>query len=492
MKEIAIVGAGVSGMAAAVYCLKSGFRVTLLEKEPASGGVCTSWKRKGYVFEGAVHWLTDSSKTDPLYRLWQDTGILAEGVAVRRNDPCFVYLYEGKEVRLYRDLEKLRSHFLEISPEDAKAVKKLCDDILSLRYLQVPVMDIWGLKTMRKSRLSLSTLFRILPALCRMKRFSRHSALEYAASFSHRGIRRLLGELVIHPEYGSLSLLVTLVSLIYSGVFPEGGSLALARRMEDRVRGLGGNIRFNTKVDKVIVQNGKAAGVLAGGEKLLFDGIILAQDTIRARKLFDNPPEDKWLRELEDRPSVRCTFAGVGVAADLSALPCSFGIDERIQAGGIEYDLLFFNNYASYRGYAPEGHTALTISFSGESYEYWDQHRKNGTYDEQKQLLARDLTRLIEKNLPQTRGKIDVINIATPLTYERYTGSDRGAWMTIMSKNARAAAMPAPVSREIKNLYFAGFRTIAPGGLPVAVYSGFRAAQYACRDFGLVFEKIPG
>ena len=490
MKEIAVVGAGVAGMAAAVYCLKSGFRVTLLEKEPVSGGVCTSWKRGGYVFEGAVHWLTDSAKTDPLYRLWQDTGILADGVATRRNDPCFVYLHQGKEVRLYRDMEKLQSHFLEIAPEDAKAVKRLCDDIRSLRYLQIPVMDIWGLKTRRKSRLSLSTLFRLLPALCQMKRFSRLSAAEYAASFSHRGIRRLLGELVIYPEYGSLSLLVTLVSLVYSGVFPEGGSLALARRMEDRVRGLGGNIRFNTKVDKVIVKNGTAAGIEAGGEKLFFDGVILAQDTIRAQELFDNPPGDKWLRELENKPSVRCTFAGLGVAADLSALPCSFGIDERIQVGGIEYDLLFFNNYASYPGYAPEGHSALTVSFTGESYEYWDQHRKNGTYDEQKKLLARELTGLIEKNLPQTRGKIEVVNIATPLTYERYTGSDRGAWMTITGKDSKAAAMPAPVSRKIKHLYFAGFRTITPGGLPVAVYSGFRAAQYACRDFGQIFESL--
>jgi len=50
MKKVAIIGAGVSGMTAAIYCLKSGFDVTVYEKHSISGGLCTSWTRKGIYF----------------------------------------------------------------------------------------------------------------------------------------------------------------------------------------------------------------------------------------------------------------------------------------------------------------------------------------------------------------------------------------------------------------------------------------------------------
>ena len=332
MKKIGIIGAGVSGMTAAIYCLKSGFDVRLIEQHSISGGVCTSWTRKGYTFEGAVHWLTDSAQTDPLYRLWRDTDILAEGVQTRRNDPYFVYRYEGKDICLYRDVEKLQAHFLEIAPGDAKAIKRLCGDIRSMGHLKMPVMDIDGLKAKNPSRMNMAALFSMMPALLKMGRFSKFSTAEYAAAFKHPGIRKLLSEFVIMGEYGSMSLFATLAALAYSGVFPEGGSLALAKRMENKIRALGGAITFNTKAEKIIVEQGRAKGIAANGEPLFFDGLIVTQDALAAQGLFDHPPQDQWLQEMRNQKPVQCTFAGIGVHADLSDFPCSFAIDERVNA----------------------------------------------------------------------------------------------------------------------------------------------------------------
>jgi hypothetical protein len=41
--------------------------------------------------------------------------------------------------------------------------------------------------------------------------------------------------------------------------------------------------------------------------------------------------------------------------------------------------------------------------------------------------------------------------------------------------------------KSVKNLYFAGQRILPPGGLPAGVITGRKAAQYLCRDFGMVF-----
>ena len=125
----------------------------------------------------------------------------------------------------------------------------------------------------------------------------------------------------------------------------------------------------------------------------------------------------------------------------------------------------------------------------GDSYEYWKKHKENGTYEAHKTQFADTLKQLILKNMPRLRDKIEVINIATPLTYERYTGSYKGAWINVLEKTNKPS-MPRSVSAAYKRLYFAGFRTGTPGGLPVALISGYKAAQYACRDLKAVFEGM--
>ena len=153
MKKVAVIGAGVSGMTAAIYCLKSGFDVTVYEKHSKSGGLCSGWKRNGYSFEGAVHWVNDSHPDDPMYRIWRDTGILGSGIPVFRSDPYFVYSSGGENVCLYRDIDKLKTHFLEISPEDKKAIEALYNDVQKIRKVKIPIMDIPGLKARKKAGL---------------------------------------------------------------------------------------------------------------------------------------------------------------------------------------------------------------------------------------------------------------------------------------------------------------------------------------------------
>jgi len=487
MKKVAIIGAGVSGMTAAIYCLKSGLDVTVYEKHNISGGLCTSWKRNGYSFEGAIHWINDSSVDDPIYRLWCETGILGNGIEVFRSDPYFVYTYKDTKINIYRDIQKLKNHFLEISPEDKKVIELLYRDVQAVRKLKIPLFNIPGLKVRKKNRINIMMFLRMLPVLIKMGRFSKYSAKEYAAAFKHPGIRKALGEFIVYEKFSSLSLLHTMACFMDSGGYPKGGSLDLGRRMEDKIKTMGGKILFNKKVDKVIFDGKTAQGIEIQGEKILYDAVIITQDLLTVKDLLDKQPKDKWIKDAENDPPVQTTFACIGVSDDLSDMPYAFAIDHDINVGGIQYNCVKLTNYSEHKSYAPSGCTSLTIRFTGDSYAFWKEHKKNGTYEEQKDLLAAELKKIIENNLPRLKDKIEVINIATPLTYERYTGSYKGAWMTVLLKN-KSASLPRCISSDYKHLYFAGFRTRAPGGLPIAVISGFKAAQYVCRDFGIVFE----
>ena len=89
-KRVIIVGAGISGLTAGIYARRSGFDVTILESHNIPGGLSTAWKRKGYLFEGGMHWLTGSSEEMPLNRIWKETGALQENNPIF-NAASFVY-----------------------------------------------------------------------------------------------------------------------------------------------------------------------------------------------------------------------------------------------------------------------------------------------------------------------------------------------------------------------------------------------------------------
>ena len=88
--------------------------------------------------------------------------------------------------------------------------------------------------------------------------------------------------------------------------------------------------------------------------------------------------------------------------------------------------------------------------------------------------------------MPETKDKVEVCDIATPLTYERYCGNWKGSWMTEMTPSMKMKNYPA-VIKGLSGLYFAGQRMFPPGGLPPALTSGRTAVQYLCKDTGTVF-----
>ena len=59
-RKIVIIGSGISGLCAAVYGLKCGYQVEVLEMHDMAGGLATSWRRGDYTFETCLHWLLGS------------------------------------------------------------------------------------------------------------------------------------------------------------------------------------------------------------------------------------------------------------------------------------------------------------------------------------------------------------------------------------------------------------------------------------------------
>ena len=486
-KHILIIGAGIAGLTAGIYARRSGFDVTIIEQHSIVGGMCTSWRRKGYLFEGAMHWMTGSSPKTEAYQLWEDTGALGKDVPVLLHDPFRSIEWEGQVIHLYRDIEKTAAQLIAFSPEDEKPLRQLVKDVKAVTKMTMPIFDVKGVKMKNPKRMGIGFLFKMLPAMPTMSKYGKMSCAEFIKTFKHPAIRRLFN--FVTDDYAATAVVSTLATLDSGdGGYPEGGSLPMVHRMAKTFTDLGGKLMLNTHVKKVNVDNGRASSVTLDSNTLAADVIIVTQETIAALdKLFDVPPDDVWLKTLHDTtiPAV-CTFVSIGVRAELPDITIpEWKLETPITYAGQTIHELSFN---SYRCYAPEGGTALTTALMKDTYDFWKKAKDEGKYEAEKQALGEQFIRALCQKYPQCEGKIEVVDIATPLTYERYTGAYRGSWMGIMKPGTNAGLMYPGNCKNISGLYFAGHRLIPPGGLPVALASGRTAAQLVCRQFDVEFK----
>jgi phytoene dehydrogenase-like protein len=69
---INIIGAGISGLAAGCYLQQAGFKTRIFEKHHLPGGLCTSWQRGDYTFDGCAHWILGSDRGSAFYKIWSE------------------------------------------------------------------------------------------------------------------------------------------------------------------------------------------------------------------------------------------------------------------------------------------------------------------------------------------------------------------------------------------------------------------------------------
>jgi phytoene dehydrogenase-like protein len=85
---------------------------------------------------------------------------------------------------------------------------------------------------------------------------------------------------------------------------------------------------------------------------------------------------------------------------------------------------------------------------------------------------------------------VEVVDVATPTTYARYTGSWKGAYMTWVqtpetSNSLRLIKKTVP---GLEGFWLAGMWVMAPGGVPTGAKTGRDVVQMMCRKDGRKFR----
>jgi phytoene dehydrogenase-like protein len=498
-KKIAIIGAGISGLSAGIYARLHGFEVELYESHHSVGGECTAWHRKGYDIDGCIHWLVGAKPGSPLRVIWETCGALSQETGIVNHEQIISYMDEhGRTYHLYSDIRRMEDELLRMSPEDEQEIKLLIRIVKKFQRIRMPVEKPEDLMTAwDKFKLMAS----YIPAGKFMQFGMKQSVADYVKRFRSPVVRELLSGIVVPSVLAANALFFTIACRTAGdGGWPLGGSLRFAQRMRQRFETLGGQLFLNSKVEKIAVENGRAIGIKLHSEKGIrkFDDVIPAIDM---KALLRDLLEEKYVipyfeqrfADAEKYPVVSCTLVAIGVETALEHRPHSltFKPDRAIMVGGVEQSMLMLHHYVYDPAFCRDGHTPVEFLINDFGYDWWDALRKKSeeAYQSEKKRIGDLLLAELQRAYPETAGKAQVIDVATPLTFHRYCNAYKGAYMSFLSTAGTMPKNHKGIIDGIDRLYLAGQWTFPDGGLPGALLAGKFAVQRICRHEKIKFIK---
>lgn len=483
MKKIIIIGGGIAGLSAGIFAQTYGFESEIFESHSIVGGECTGWNRNGFHIDNCIQWLTGTKEGTSLYKLWEEVGMLGKDVELIKPDRFYTSNINGTSVSLYRDIEKTRKELLKISPDDKKEINSFIDAVKSAECINMPAdmpMDMISKTQLMKMGISMMGAFKYL------KKYSPVTIKEFSGRFKSSVLRIFFSD--YFSENYSVFALVSSYATFTSGNgdIPKGGSLKASIRMAEKYKSLGGNIHTDSPVSRININGTTATGItLENGETVSADYIIPACDTdITFGKLMDRKYMPKELLKNYENLSVTSSFQ-ISFGADDT---CDFIYNTEIfdcntiNIAGSSYNRMSIKNYNYEPSFAPSGKTVLQSHFSQNEndYDYWENLycTDKTKYNEIKQEIAQKVMAEIISNYPQLEGKLHIIDIVTPYTYNKFTGAYKGSYMNF-SYTPQASSMQAlnGFIEGLDNVVVGSQWLQSPGGLPVAVTMGKFAAQ---------------
>jgi len=331
-KKVNIIGAGISGLAAGCYLQMNGYDTQIFEKHNIPGGLCTSWEKSGYVFDGCAHWILGSDKGSTFYKVWNELIDMRKLEWVNHEIRMYIELQHNRDkygsnvFKFYTNLDKLQEYLIDLSPEDEPVIKEFIRPMRVIQKFDMPpIMDPLP----------------IIPSIIRGIKMNRYAEFLYwflrlwgqtnytlAAKFKSPFLKESFEMLYDGEEVNLLVIYFPMASFDKkSAGYPLGGSLKFAEKFAEQYQALGGKIHYHTPVKKILVENDTAVGVLVRHDKVHMADITLSASDwyFTAFDLLEGKFVNKAMLDLKEGRSLEVFYSvlqfSFGINKDLSYLP---------------------------------------------------------------------------------------------------------------------------------------------------------------------------
>ena len=262
-RRAVVIGGGISGLASAALLARDGFAVTVLEQRSQLGGRAGSWERDGFRFDTGPSWYLMPEVFDHFFQLL-GTSADAELDLVKL-DPGYRVYSEGNDepIDLRADAEANIALFESVEPGAGKRIRKYlasAEDTYAMairRFLYTTFQDL--------TKLAAPDVLRRLPKLARL--LLQPLSSRAASAVKDRRLWQILGYPAVFlgtSPYAAPSMyhLMSHLDLADGVLYPKGGITEVIAAVERVARAEGAKIIAGAKVERIVVEDGVATGVV--------------------------------------------------------------------------------------------------------------------------------------------------------------------------------------------------------------------------------------
>ncbi|WP_289057010.1 oleate hydratase [uncultured Flavobacterium sp.] len=484
-KTIQIIGSGFSSLAAACYLAQQGNKVTVYEKNSTIGGRARQFKEDGFTFDMGPSWYW---MPDVFERFFQDFNKKPSDYyeLIKLNPAYRVYFGIDDFISIYDNLDEIKYTFETIEKGSGQKLQNFIDQAKS--NYDIAIKDL-----VYRPGISPLELVTKETAL-KLNQFFKNVSTDIRKNFKNERLIQILEFPVLFlgakpTKTPSFYNFMNYADFGLGTWHPKTGMFDVIRGIEKLALELGVTIKTNSKIDKIVVENKTAKGIVINGEILNADVVLSGADYHHSETLVEKEHRmysEKYWKSRVFAPSSLLFFVGFNKKIEnISHHALFFDVDFNQHAADI-YDNpkwpnapLFYANFPS--------KTDSTAAPDGMESGFFLIPLAPGIEDNEalrEEYFEKIITRFEE--LTQQKIKNSIIFKRSfckndfVADYNAYKGNAYGMANTLLQT---AFLRPKLKSKKIKNLYFTGQLTVPGPGVPPALISGKLAAELIQKSF---------
>jgi phytoene dehydrogenase-like protein len=470
--DCVIIGAGIGGLLCANLLARSGLQVLLVEQHYMAGGYCSTFKRKGFVFDAATHFYPLLGNPATLTgKILTELGVNTSWIKM---DPVDQFHFpDHTKFSVSADFDTYLAQLKKEFPEEYRSI----DDFFSLVrrvYLLGLLQYFRGRPTEQLDPYRTYSVQDVLDRYFRSERLK----LLLTADTGHWG----------SPPRRTSFVFDSMLRLAYflGNYYPKGGSQVFADELAGRFEDMGGHILMSSLATRIHVRDQTACGVeIETGigprrERVGVAANVVVSNGDLLRTVEQMIPagciDADYLASLKTlRPTLPCFVSHIGLTGiSTKLLEEVQGYhwsswdpnDVATNAFKIFVPTLFDREMAP-----PGGHILIVQKITDIDYSQvddWAAHKAG---------VEKYIYGNLERIIPNFSDHVVVKLSASALTSHRFTLNHRGAMLGWeIAPDQLGADRPYVVS-PLKNLYFAGHWTQPGGGITPVMVSAMRVAN---------------